>query len=179
MKQKYDFMFKIILIGESQVGKTNIVSRFLRNNFDENSRSTIGIEFGSKIFTIDGHQIKAQFWDTSGLERYKTINFAYYKGVKGAFVVYDITNKESFDKVDNRMNDLKKLAPKDVSIILIGNKNDLEDNREIMKEEGEEKAKKHNAYFIETSALTGENLDKAFEMMMTELYQKEKNSNEK
>ena len=77
------------------------------------------------------------------------------------------------------MNDLKKLAPKDVSIILIGNKNDLEDNREIMKEEGEEKAKKHNAYFIETSALTGENLDKAFEMMMTELYQKEKNSNEK
>ena len=84
MKQKYDFMFKIILIGESQVGKTNIVSRFLRNNFDENSRSTIGIEFGSKIFTIDGHQIKAQFWDTSGLARFKNITFAYYKGVKGA-----------------------------------------------------------------------------------------------
>ena len=77
------------------------------------------------------------------------------------------------------MNDLKKLAQKDVSIILIGNKNDLEDKRDIMKEQGEEKAKKYNASFIETSALTGENLDKAFEMLMTELYQKEKNSNEK
>ena len=142
----------------------NILSRLLKYDFNENSSPTFGFQFVVKIFKIDGHQIKAQIWDTTGRERYKKVALIYSRGTKGALVVYDITNKESFDKVVNHINDLKKFAQKDVSIILIGNKNDLEDKREIMKEQGEEKAKKHNASFIETSALTGENLDKAFEM---------------
>ena len=174
-KEDIDFMFKIILVGKSQVGKTNIMSKFLKNSFDENSRPTIGVEFGGKIYNIYGHQIKAHFWDIAGQERYKNLVQSYYRGATGALVIYDITNKESFDKVDNLINDVKKYTQKDVSIILIGNKTDLEDKREIMKEQGEEKAKKYNVSFIETSALTGENLDKVFEMLMTEIYKKEKN----
>ena len=178
-EEEYDFMLKIIIVGESQVGKTNIMSKYLKNNFDENSRPTAGVEFGAKIFKIEGLRIKAQIWDTAGLERYKAITQAYYRGAKGAFVVYDITKKQTLDKVGELINNVKKSAHKNVSIILIGNKTDLEDKREIMKEQGEEKAKKYNVSFLETSALTGENLDKAFEMLMNEIYKKEKNSDEK
>ena len=178
-KEDYEMMFKIILIGQSSVGKTNILSKFLKNDFDENYIPTIGVEFGSKLFNIEGHRIKAQIWDPSGEEQSKALINAYSKGTKGALVVYDITKKQTLDNVGDLLNNLKKAAHKNLSIILIGNKNDLEDKREIMKEEGEEKAKKYKAAFLETSALTGENLDKAFENLMTEIYKKEMNENQK
>ena len=168
----YEMMVKIILIGDSAVGKTNIMSKYLKNEFHEDSKATVGVEFGSKQFKIEGHTIKAQIWDTAGQERYKAITSAYYKGAKGAFVVYDITRKGSFESIEKWVNDLTSTADKKLTIVVIGNKCDLEDQRQITKEQGEEKANKLEVAFLETSAFSGENLDKAFEMMMNEIYKK-------
>ena len=170
--ENYEMMFKVVLVGDSSVGKTNIMSKYLKNEFHEDSKATVGVEFGSKQFNIEGHQIKAQIWDTAGQERYKAITSAYYKGAKGAFVVYDITRKQSFDSVDRWINELKAAADKKLSIIIIGNKCDLEDQRQVTKEQAEEKAKTNEVAFMETSALSGENLDKAFEKMMNEVFKK-------
>jgi Ras-related protein Rab-11A len=168
----YEMMFKVVLVGDSFVGKTNIMSKYLKNEFHEDSKATVGVEFGSKQFNIEGHAIKAQIWDTAGQERYKAITSAYYKGAKGAFVVYDITRKGSFESIDKWVNDLTGTADKKITIVIIGNKCDLEDQRQITKEQGEEKASKLEAAFLETSAFSGENLDKAFEMMMNQVYKK-------
>ena len=169
-EENYEVMFKVVLIGDMKVGKTNIVSRYIKNEFNKDSISTIGVEFGSKELVIEGHNVKVQIWDTAGQEKYKSITNAYYKGAKGAFVVYDITNKNSFDNADNWLNNLRASADKKCSIILIGNKSDLEDKREVSIEQGEEKAKNSEIAFMETSALSGDNIDKAFEMMINEAY---------
>ena len=171
-EESYEMMFKVVIVGDSFVGKTNIMSKYLKNEFHEDTKATVGVEFGSKQFKIEGHNIRAQIWDTAGQERYKSITSAYYKGAKGAFVVYDITRKESFDSTDKWINDLYSSADRKLTIVVIGNKNDLEDQRVITKEQGQEKANKLNIAFMETSALTGDNLDKAFEMMMNEVYKK-------
>ena len=168
----YEFMFKVVLVGDSFVGKTNIMSKYLKNEFHEDSKATVGVEFGSKQFNIEGHSIKAQIWDTAGQERYKAITSAYYKGAKGAFIVYDITRKNSFESIDKWINDVTAVADKKITIVLIGNKSDLEDQRQVTKEEGEDKANKLQVAFLETSAFSGENLEKAFQMMIKEVYQK-------
>ena len=171
-EEEYEMMAKVILIGDSSVGKTNIMSKYLKNQFNENSKATVGVEFGSKLFKIDNHTIKAQIWDTAGQEKYKAITGAYYKGSKGAFVVYDITRKETFESVDKWINDLKSSGDPKLIIIIIGNKCDLEEKREILKEQGEEKAKSFGCAFLETSALSGDNIDKGFEMMISEIFKK-------
>ena len=170
--ENYEMMFKVVLVGDSFVGKTNIMSKYIKNEFHEDSKATVGVEFGSKQFTVEGHSIKAQIWDTAGQERYKAITSAYYKGAKGAFIVYDITRKQSFESVDKWVNDVSAVADKKITIILIGNKSDLEDQRQVTKEQGEEKANKLELAFLETSAFSGENLDKAFDMMINEVYKK-------
>ena len=169
---EYEMMVKVILIGDSGVGKTNIMSKYLKNQFLEESKATIGVEFGSKIFNEQGHKIKAQIWDTAGQERYKAITSAYYKGSKGALIVYDITRKESFTNLEKWVNELKSTADPKVTIIIIGNKNDLEDKRQVLKEQGEEKAKSFGCAFLETSAFSGDNIEKAFNMMIKEIYGK-------
>ena len=171
-EDEYEMMAKVILIGDSSVGKTNIMSKYLKNQFNENSKATVGVEFGSKLFKLNGHNIKAQIWDTAGQEKYKAITGAYYKGSKGAFVVYDITRKETFESVDKWINDLKSSGDPKLIIIIIGNKCDLEEKREILKEQGEEKAKSFGCAFLETSALSGDNIDKGFEMMISEIFKK-------
>ena len=140
--ENYEMMFKVVLVGDSFVGKTNIMSKYLKNEFHEDSKATVGVEFGSKQFTIEGHSVKAQIWDTAGQERYKAITSAYYKGAKGAFIVYDITRKNSFESVERWVSDVISVADKKITIILIGNKSDLEDQRQVTKEEAEEKATK-------------------------------------
>ena len=170
----YEMMFKVVLVGDSFVGKTNMMSKYLKNEFHEDSKATVGVEFGSKQFLVDGHPIKAQIWDTAGTERYKAITSAYYKGAKGAFVVYDITKKDTFKSVDKWVSDLTSAASQNIIIMVVGNKNDLEEQRQVSKEEGENKARELNVAFLETSALTGDNLDKAFEIMMNEMYNKNK-----
>ena len=123
-EDNYELMFKVVLVGDSFVGKTNIMSKYLKNEFHEDSKATVGVEFGSKLFNIEGHPIKAQIWDTAGQERYKAITSAYYKGAKGAFVVYDITRKGSFDSIDKWISDLNAVADKKITIVVIGNKCD-------------------------------------------------------
>ena len=131
--ENYDMVFKIVLIGDSFVGKSNILSKYLKNEFNEDSKATVGVEFGSKSFSIENHSIKAQIWDTAGQERYKAITNAYYKGALGAFLVYDITRKETFDSVDKWIPELKANGSKNMSILIIGNKSDLEEKRTVSK----------------------------------------------
>ena len=170
--EEYEMMVKVILIGDSGVGKTNIMSKFLKNQFLEESKATIGVEFGSKLFNHEGHKIKAQIWDTAGQEKYKAITGAYYKGSKGALVVYDITQKKTFENIEKWVNDLKAAGDPKITIILIGNKNDLDDKRQVSKDQGEEKARSFGCAFLETSAYSGDNIDKAFNLMVKEIYEK-------
>ena len=169
LPDEYDYLFKLIIVGDTNVGKTNIMSRYIKDQFNITSKSTIGVEFGTKILEIDNKKVKAQIWDTAGQERYKSITSAYYKGAKGAFIVYDITNKSTFESVDKWIKDLNSYGDKNLTMLLIGNKSDLEDKRIINKEEGEEKAKSFELGFIETSAYNGDNIDQAFDIMLKEV----------
>ena len=170
--ENFEMMFKVVIVGDQFVGKTNIMSKYLKNQFHEDSKTTVGVEFGSKEFNIENHAIKCQIWDTAGQERYRAITSAYYKGAKGSFVVYDITNKTSFESIDKWISDVRASADKKLTIVVIGNKCDLEEQRKVTKQEGENKAAELEVAFLETSALSGENLDKAFELMVHEIYKK-------
>ena len=166
----YDMIFKIVLIGDSAVGKTNILSKYLTDQFDPDSKSTVGVEFGTKNFKVDNNIVKVQIWDTAGQERYRSITNAYYKGAKGALVTYDITNKKSFENLDRWMSDLKTNGDDNISIILLGNKTDLEDKRVITTVEGKNKAEFYKCFFMETSALNGSNIEKAFNELIMDVY---------
>jgi small GTP-binding protein len=162
----YDMIFKIVLIGDSGVGKTNILSRYIKNDFNINTKSTVGVEFGSKNLVFENYRIKAQIWDTAGQERYKSITNAYYKGAKGAFIVFDLSKKETFQNCDKWLSELNANTDSDVTVILIGNKCDLEREREVSREEAEAKAGHYSIAYIETSALQALNIDKAFNTMI-------------
>ena len=150
--EDYDFLMKLILIGDSAVGKSNILSKYLKYYFDPDSIATVGFEFGTKNIEIEGKKIKLQIWDTAGEERYKSITSSYYKGTKGAFIVYDITRKITFDYIDKWIENLKNNGDENIMIYLIGNKSDLNDMREVHKEEAMSKAHNFNIAFMETSA---------------------------
>lgn len=139
----YDMIFKVVIVGNSGVGKSNILLRFLKNEFNSDSRSTVGVEFGSKLFKIEGYKVKAQIWDTAGQERYKSITSAYYKAAKGALLVYDISSRETFENVDKWIKDLKVSGDTQITIILIGNKCDLKE-RQVSKDEGQNKATQYS-----------------------------------
>ena len=174
-KESYDLLFKLILIGDSCVGKSNILSKYLKNEFDPNSRATVGVEFGTKNILINNKKIKIQIWDTAGQERYRSITSAYYKGAKGALIVYDITRKATFNNIDKWISDLKLNGDKDICIIILGNKSDLNDKREISTEEGIKKSEQFKTAFLETSALNGDNIGKAFEELIQQIIQNNKN----
>ena len=175
----YDLIFKIVLIGDSGVGKTNILTRFISNEFSLTTQATVGVEFGSKIIKKGEKLIKLQIWDTAGQERYKSITSAYYKGSKGAFVVYDISRKSTFDNVDKWIDELKNNGSEDVLIMLVGNKSDLKDKREISEEDVQKKAQLYNVAFCETSALEGKNIEYAFESLINEITKKVEKDKEK
>jgi small GTP-binding protein len=138
--EDYDMIYKVVLIGDSGVGKSNLLSQFIKNEFTVQTKTTVGVEFGAKKMTVDGAKIKAQIWDTAGQERYKSITSAYYKGAKGGIIVYDITKKLSFENVDKWLNEFKINADSDACYILIGNKSDLKNDREVTVEEAQKKA---------------------------------------
>ena len=168
----YDLIFKIVLIGDSGVGKTNILSRYINNQFSLTTQAKVGVEFGSKIIKKGEKLIKLQIWDTAGQERYKSITSAYYKGSKGAFVVYDISRKITFENVDKWIGELKSNGSEDVLIMLVGNKTDLKEQREIFEEDVKKKAEQYNIAFCETSALEGYNIEYAFESLINEITKK-------
>ena len=178
LTEEYDMMFKVLLLGDSGVGKSSILLRYTKNQFTADMRSTIGVEFGIKYLTLDNLQLKVQIWDTAGMERYRSITSAYYKGAKGVIVVYDICRKVSFDNIDKWIDDFKSKADEDAVILIIGNKSDLQDKREVNTEEVKLKAEKNKMAFMETSAKNNENVSKAFLQLFKEIIKiyKEKNS---
>lgn len=169
-EEEYDYVFKIVLIGDSGVGKTNLLSRFCRNDFALDGKPTIGVEFALKTMEIDDKKIKAQIWDTAGQERYRAITSSYYRGSVGALITYDITDMRSFENCSKWLEELRKSS--DVKIImLIGNKKDLREKRQVSSEIAKEFCKNENLYFIETSALSSSNVTIAFETLIKEIYQ--------
>jgi len=198
--QPFDFLFKIVLVGDSGVGKSNLLSRFTRNTFTVDEKSTIGVEFATRIIPMNDHKkIKAQIWDTAGQERYRAITNAYYRGALGAILVFDVTRKTSFDNIPRWLRELRDHANKDIVLILVGNKSDLvtpttstttsttsttsnttptntneEDidaQRQVNEQMAQQMAKEYDIPYIETSAKSGINVEDAFVNVVTRIYQ--------
>ncbi|KAH8520033.1 hypothetical protein Peur_038927 [Populus x canadensis] len=167
---KIDYVFKIVLIGDSAVGKSQLLARFARNEFSLDSKATIGVEFQTKTLVIDHKTVKAQIWDTAGQERYRAVTSAYYRGAVGAMLVYDITKRQSFDHVAKWLEELRDHADNNIVIMLIGNKSDLGTLRAVPTEDAKEFAQKENLFFMETSALEATNVESAFLSVLTEIY---------
>lgn len=165
-----DYSIKVVIVGDSGVGKSNILSRFVQDEFSSDCRATVGVELSTKSYKIGGKVIKLHLWDTAGQERFKSITSAYYKGSKGAIVVYDITNKESFEHLNKWLSEIRELGGKNINVIVCGNKCDLESERKVSKEEGIDKCKSNSIGFFETSALSSINIDTAFKKLLEEIY---------
>eukprot|EP00066_Takifugu_rubripes_P005523 XP_003969638.2 PREDICTED: ras-related protein Rab-8B isoform X1 [Takifugu rubripes] len=161
MAKTYDYLFKLLLIGDSGVGKTCLLFRFSEDAFNTTFISTIGIDFKIRTVELDGKKIKLQIWDTAGQERFRTITTAYYRGAMGIMLVYDITNEKSFDNIRNWMRNIEEHASSDVERMLLGNKCDM-DKRQVAKERGEKLAIDYSIKFLETSAKAGLNVEEAF-----------------
>jgi len=168
--QKIDYVFKVVLIGDSAVGKSQLLARFSRNEFSIESKATIGVEFQTRTLTIDRKTVKAQIWDTAGQERYRAVTSAYYRGALGAMLVYDITKRQSFDHVARWLEELRGHADKNIVIMLIGNKTDLGTLRAVPTEDAKEFAQRENLFFMETSALDSINVEPSFLTVLTEIY---------
>ncbi|KAL4313464.1 hypothetical protein GQ457_01G054870 [Hibiscus cannabinus] len=168
--EKVDYVFKVVVIGDSAVGKTQILSRFAKREFCLESKSTIGVEFQTRTVSINSKLIKAQIWDTAGQERYRAVTTAYYRGALGAMLVYDISRRQSFDNLARWVEELRANSDNSIVIMLIGNKADLVEQRAVPTEDAVEFAKDHGLFFAETSALSGDNVDKAFFQLLEEIY---------
>lgn len=167
---EYDYLFKVVLIGDSGVGKSNLLSRFTRNEFNLESKSTIGVEFATRSINVDGKTIKAQIWDTAGQERYRAITSAYYRGAVGALLVYDIAKHVTFENVDRWLKELRDHADHNIVIMLVGNKSDLRHLRAVPTDDAKGYAEQRALSFIETSALDSTNVEQAFQTILTEIY---------
>jgi len=171
-ESSYELLYKVIIIGDTAVGKSNILSRYVKDEFSSNSKSTVGVELGIKFLKIKNTKTKIQIWDTAGQERYRAITSSYFKGSNGCFIVYDITNEASFNNIENWYEQIQKETSKDIPILLVGNKCDLENERKVPIEKGKEKAQNLNCAFFETSALKKINIDKIFEELVNNIYEK-------
>ena len=167
---KEDYKLKVVVVGDSGVGKTNLIKRFITNTFSENSKATVGVEFISKSYKINNQVFKIEMWDTAGQERYKSITAAYYKGAKGALIVYDTTQRTSYENIDKWMVEIKDKASKDMKLMIVGNKTDLKDSRQVDSNEALLKAKDLEASLMETSAKDGSNVKEAFYDLLKEMY---------
>eukprot|EP00211_Chloroparvula_japonica_P014091 CAMPEP_0119122302 /NCGR_PEP_ID=MMETSP1310-20130426/2590_1 /TAXON_ID=464262 /ORGANISM="Genus nov. species nov., Strain RCC2339" /LENGTH=237 /DNA_ID=CAMNT_0007111941 /DNA_START=118 /DNA_END=829 /DNA_ORIENTATION=+ len=168
--QEYDYLYKVVLIGDSGVGKSNLLSRFTRNEFSLETKSTIGVEFATRSIQVDGKTIKAQIWDTAGQERYRAITSAYYRGAVGALLVYDIAKSITYKNVERWLGELRENAAENIVIMLVGNKSDLKHLREVPTDEAREYSEKNGLSFIETSALDSTNVDTAFQNIISEIF---------
>ncbi|KAK9082711.1 hypothetical protein Scep_029182 [Stephania cephalantha] len=166
-----EYLFKVVVIGDSAVGKSNLLSRYARGEFNPQSKATIGVEFQTQSVEVDnGREVKAQIWDTAGQERFRAVTSAYYRGAFGALVVYDISRRLTFDGVKRWIDELNMHSDTTIARILVGNKSDLEHIREVSVEEGKSLAEAEEMFFMETSALDSTNVKEAFEMVIREIY---------
>ncbi|XP_018815771.1 ras-related protein RABA5c-like [Juglans microcarpa x Juglans regia] len=165
-----EYLFKIVIIGDSAVGKSNLLSRYARNEFNMHSKATIGVEFQTQVLEIDGKEVKAQIWDTAGQERFRAVTSAYYRGAVGALVVYDISRRSTFDSITRWLEELNTHSDTTVARMLVGNKCDLDNIRAVSIEEGTSLAEAEGLFFMETSALDSTNVKKAFEIVIREIY---------
>ncbi|CAN6216615.1 unnamed protein product, partial [Urochloa humidicola] len=166
----YDYLFKVVLIGDSGVGKSNLLSRFTRNEFSLESKSTIGVEFATRSLQVDGKVVKAQIWDTAGQERYRAITSAYYRGAVGALLVYDVTRHSTFENVERWLKELRDHTDPNIVVMLVGNKSDLRHLVAVQTDEGKAFAERESLYFMETSALESTNVENAFTEVLTQIY---------
>jgi len=153
---------KVVLLGDTGVGKSSLVLRFVTHNFRPFSESTIGASFMSKMISVDGKNIKYQIWDTAGQEKYRSLAPMYYRGAAAAIIVYDITSMTSFQKCKTWVKELQSYGPPEIVLVIVGNKLDLEDQREVEVEVAKRYADEIEALFIETSAKEDTNVSKAF-----------------
>ena len=181
--ERKEFLYKILLLGDSSVGKTCFLMRYTDNTFQEIHMSTIGLDYKLKNVQLDdGKMVKIQIWDTAGQDRFRSITKNYYKGAHGIILIYDITNQKTFENVKNWINQIKEEVSNKVTIILVGNKIDDEDHRVVSTEQGEKMAKDFGLMFFECSAKSGVNIDSTFNELVkktVENYSKVKMEGEK
>ncbi len=172
--QETEKIFKIVIAGNSGVGKTNLVSRYVDDEFDETYKTTIGLDFKFKETTIIGEVCRIQIWDTAGQEKLKAVAASYYRNANGIAIIFDITNRESYDKLDFWINEATNNVPESTPFIIIGNKNDLVDQRKVSMEEARDFVTKRGYYYVETSAKTNKDdcVTKAFDQLVGEMLNK-------
>lgn len=168
----YNFLFKIIIIGDTHVGKSNVLLRFSDDRFQDSFQPTIGVDFKIKTWMFEDTPIKLQLWDTAGQERFRNITNSYYKGAHGIILVYDITNHLSFQNIDLWIDEVEKHGASNLTKILIGNKCDLNEMRQVDKIEAQKKAEDLGMPFLETSAKDGVNIEKIFLYLVKEIKEK-------
>jgi small GTP-binding protein len=171
--EDHDFLYKVVVIGDSGVGKSNLIERYTKDTFKEETKTTIGVEFGHKTIKVDDKVIKAQIWDTAGQERFKALTRGYYRGALGALLVYSITNRVSFHNCETWLEELKAHADPGIIIMLVGNKCDLSNLREVPETEAKTWAQKNKLSFIETSAKEDVGVGQAFERLLIEIYKQQ------
>ena len=169
MSINFNYLLKFVIIGDSGVGKSNILLRYIYNSFSDEFKTTVGVELGAKNIEINKKVYRIQIWDTAGQENFRSIARAYYKNSVCACVVYDISSHSSFEDIQVWIDDCTKQTAKSVLLFLIGNKNDLNDKREVSYEEGEAYAKAHKMLFLEASAKTGHNINAIFERSVKQI----------
>ncbi|XP_010498208.1 PREDICTED: ras-related protein RABA6b-like isoform X2 [Camelina sativa] len=170
--EECDYLFKAVLIGDSAVGKSNLLSRFSRDEFRLDSKPTIGVDFAYRSVRVADKTIKAQIWDTAGQERFRAITSSYYRGALGALLIYDITRRTTFENIKKWLSELRGFSnPDTVVIVLVGNKSDLRQSREVEEEEGQSLAESEGLYFLETSALENQNVEEAFLSMIGRIHE--------
>ncbi|XP_062317562.1 ras-related protein Rab-8B-like isoform X1 [Osmerus eperlanus] len=162
MAKTYDYLFKLLLIGDSGVGKTCLLFRFSEDAFNTTFISTIGIDFKIRTIELNGKRVKLQIWDTAGQERFRTITTAYYRGAMGIMLVYDISNEKSFENIKNWIRNIEEHASSDVEMMILGNKCDMTERRQVSKDRGEKVAIDFGVKFLETSAKSSLNVKEAF-----------------
>ncbi|XP_077254246.1 ras-related protein RIC1-like [Tasmannia lanceolata] len=169
MNPEYDYLFKLLLIGDSGVGKSCILLRFADDSYVESYISTIGVDFKIRTVEQDGKTMKLQIWDTAGQERFRTITSSYYRGAHGIIIVYDVTDQESFNNVKQWLNEIDRYASENVNKLLVGNKSDMTDNKVVSSETAQAFADEIGIPFLETSAKNATNVEQAFMTMAAEI----------
>ncbi|KAL0234962.1 hypothetical protein GEMRC1_001544 [Eukaryota sp. GEM-RC1] len=169
----YDYIFKLIVIGNTATGKSSLLSRYVEHKFDDQMTHTIGVEFGSSLISIDGKTIKLQIWDTAGQERFAAVTRSYYRSAVGCILVYDVTRRETFNQISVWLQEARTLADPECVMCLVGNKTDIS-ARAVSTEEGHKFAQENGLIFVETSAKLNTNVEDLFVNTAQAIYEQVK-----